>query len=111
MKIVKAETERKLLINLIKPNRKYPEFGKKIWSHFREIGLFPLLPVLSWAKPGESYHLGAVKGLLDDYGFLRKDSRLSVAGSFALPVILPGPITHAAMAQTARLVEKLFTRI
>ena len=69
--------------------------------------MFPLLPALSWAKPGESYHLGAVRGLLDDYGFLKKDSRLSVAGSFALPVILPGPITHAAMAQTARLVEKI----
>ena len=111
LKIVKAETERKLLIDLIKPNRKNPGFRKNIWSRFREIGLLPLLPALSWAKPGESYHLGAVKGLLDDYGFLRKDSRLSVAGSFALPVILPGPITHAAMAQTARLVEKLFTRI
>ena len=107
LKIVKAETDRKLLINLIKPNRKKPGFGKNIWSRFREIGLLPLLPALSWAKPGESYHLGAVKGLLDDYGFLRKDSRLSVAGSFALPVILPGPITHAAMAQTARLVEKI----
>lgn len=107
LKIVKAETERKLLVNLIKPNLKRPGFGKNIWSCFREIGLLPLMPALSWAKPGESYHLGAVKGLLDDYGFLRKDSRLSVAGSFALPVILPGPITHAAMAQTARLVERI----
>ena len=107
LKISKLGIERKLLVELFKPTRKNPGFGKKIWSHFREIGLLPLLPALSWAKPGESYHLGAVKGLLDDYGFLRKDSRLSVAGSFALPVILPGPITHAAMAQTARLVERI----
>ena len=66
-----------------------------------------MIPALSWAEPGESYHLGAEHDLLDDFGFLKADKRVSVAGSFALPVILPGPLTHAAMAQSSRLVEKI----
>ena len=106
-RISKGTSERKLLIKLIRPSRKDSKFRKKMWSRFRKIGLIPLLPALNWAKPGESYHLGAVQGLLDQYGFLEQNKRVSVAGSFALPIILPGPITHAAMAQTSRLVERI----
>ena len=107
LKISKATSGRKLLINLIRPNHGDPKFRKKIWSRFSKIGLIPLLPALIWAKPGESYHLGAVQGLLDQYGFLNQNKRVSVAGSFALPIILPGPITHGAMAQTSRLIERI----
>ena len=107
MSVRKSTQERKLLIDLIKPNFKNQRFGRRIWKSFTNLGLLPLMLALNWAKPGESYHLGAVPDVLDEYGFLKSDNRISVAGSFALPTILPGPITHAAMAQTSRLVERL----
>ena len=107
MKVRKSSVSRKLLVGLVEPKINDLKMSQRIWSSFRRLGLFPLIPALSWAEPGESYHLGAEHELLDDFGFLKKDRRVSVAGTFALPVILPGPVTHAAMAQSSRLVEKI----
>jgi hypothetical protein len=98
---------RKLIVKLNRPKSGNTKIGRRLWNSFRNIGLFPLLPALSWAKPGESYHLGAAPNLLDEYGFLKFDKRVSISGSFALPTILPGPITHSAMAQTSRLIERI----
>jgi hypothetical protein len=103
----KSVTARKLIVELNRPKFEHKKFQRRLWNSFRSIGLYPLLPALSWAKPGESYHLGASPNLLDEYGFLKSDKRVSVSGSFALPIILPGPITHSAMAQTSRLVERI----
>lgn len=107
LKIEKFLGSRKLLVGSVDPIKNISKISKQFWGSFRKLGLFPLMPALSWAKPGESYHLGAEHELLDDFGFLKKDKRVSVAGTFALPVILPGPVTHAAMAQSSRLVEKI----
>lgn len=107
LKVGKSSVSRKLLVGLVEPKINDLKMSQRIWSSFRRLGLFPLIPALSWAEPGESYHLGAEHDLLDDFGFLKADKRVSVAGSFALPVILPGPLTHAAMAQSSRLVEKI----
>jgi hypothetical protein len=98
---------RKLIVKLNRPISGNTKIGRRLWNSFRNIGLFPLLPALSWAKPGESYHLGAAPNLLDEYGFLKFEKRVSISGSFALPTILPGPITHSAMAQTSRLIERI----
>jgi len=106
LKITRSHDRSKLLVELINPKKKH-DFLKKLWRSFKELGLFPILPALSWAKAGESYHLGAIQDYLDEYGFLKLEPRLSVAGSFALPKVLPGPITHAAMAQSSRLVERI----
>jgi hypothetical protein len=107
LKVRKSSNSRKLLVDLVDPLANSSKISKRIWESFRKLGLIPLIPALSWAKPGESYHLGAERELLDDFGFLKMDKRVSVAGTFALPVILPGPVTHAAMAQSSRLVEKI----
>jgi hypothetical protein len=107
LKITRSHDSYKLLIDLSKPGKKRFGFLKKLGISFKELGLCPVLPALSWAKVGESYHLGAAQDHLDEYGFLKSEPRLSVAGSFALPKVLPGPITHAAMAQSSRLVERI----
>jgi hypothetical protein len=80
---------------------------KEIKLKISGLGMKQFLPSFLMAKVGESYHLGAAENLLDEFGFLKIDGRVSVAGSFALPQIIPGPITHAAMAQTSRLVERI----
>jgi hypothetical protein len=80
---------------------------KEIKLKISGLGMKQFLPSFLMAKVGESYHLGAAENLLDEFGFLKIDRRVSVAGSFALPQIIPGPITHAAMAQTSRLVERI----
>jgi hypothetical protein len=87
-------------------NRRYSVM-REIKLKISGLGLKQFLPSFLMAKVGESYHLGAAENLLDEFGFLKIDRRISVAGSFALPQIIPGPITHAAMAQTSRLVEKI----
>ena len=107
LKIEENPNRSKIVIEKIPPRKKRNGLLKKLRDSFKEMGLFPMLPVLSWARIGESYHLGAAQDLLDEYGFLKAEPRISVAGSFALPSILPGPITHASMAQSSRLVERI----
>ncbi len=80
---------------------------REIKLKISDLGVKQFLPSFKMARVGESYHLGAAENLLDEFGFLKIDGRISVAGSFALPQIIPGPITHAAMAQTSRLVERI----
>ena len=83
----------------------------RLWGIFRRIGFLPLLPLLSWSKPGESYHLGALgHEILDELGTVKQLPGLYVAGAMALPRVEPGPITHSAMAQTSRLIEHLTTK-
>jgi hypothetical protein len=98
---------RQLNIETVKPKIDGHHLKGLIRLKLKELGVKQLLPSFMMAKVGESYHLGAAEELLDEFGFLRIDGRIAVAGSFALPEIAPGPITHAAMAQTSRLVEKI----
>jgi hypothetical protein len=85
---------------------------RRLWQVFRYLGFFPLLPLLSWSQPGESYHLGAMDGeILDEFGSVKSIPGLHVAGALSLPNIAPGPVTHSSMAQTSRLIEKLVTKI
>jgi len=107
LEISKDQYERKLTITVKKPRYDKKGLRKRIWVAFNHLGVIPLLPAMSWAKVGESYHLGAAPDILNEFGFLKLEPRLSIAGSFALPGILPGPITHAAMAQSSRLVEQI----
>ena len=101
------ESLRQLNIQTVKAKSDCHSLKRLIRLKLKDLGLKQLLPSFMMAKVGESYHLGAAQDLLDDFGFLRIDSRIAVAGSFALPQIVPGPITHAAMAQTSRLVERI----
>jgi len=106
LSISKGRENRELEITVLKPAKGRLELRKRIWQTFRHLRVIPLVPLISWAKPGESYHLGAGgKDLLDDLGFVKNDNRISVAGALALPKVDPGPSTHAAMAQSSRLVE------
>ncbi len=108
----KSEGERKLLVDFLNPMVSVRGLKTQLWKIFRRIGFFPLLPLLSWSSPGESYHLGAVGDhLLDEFGSVKNLPGLHVAGAIALPQIEPGPITHSAMAQTSRLIERLLTKI
>jgi hypothetical protein len=90
-----------------------PRFGKagllrQLWHLYRTLGFLPVLPAIAWSGPGESYHLGAVEdGIIDEFGSVEEIDGLHVAGSIALPKLEPGPITHSAMAQTSRLVERI----
>ena len=70
LKITRSHDRSKLLVELINPKKKHG-FLKKIWVSFKKLGLFPILPALSWAKAGESYHLGAIQDYLDEFGFLK----------------------------------------
>ena len=104
--ISKGRGGRELEINILKPEEGSSGLRRKLWQTFRLLRIFPLVPLISWAKPGESYHLGAGgKDLLDDLGFVKVDTRISVAGALGLTRVDPGPITHASMAQSSRLVE------
>ncbi len=108
----KSEDERKLLVDFLSPMFSVRGLKTQLWKIFRRIGFFPLLPLLSWSSPGESYHLGAVGNqLLDEFGSVKNLPGLHVAGAISLPQIEPGPITHSAMAQTSRLIERLLTKI
>jgi hypothetical protein len=94
-----------------------PRFNKtgllrQLWRVYRILGFFPLLPAISWSGPGESYHIGALQDkIIDEFGSVEQINGLHVAGAIALPQIEPGPITHSAMAQTSRLIERLLTKI
>jgi hypothetical protein len=108
LSISKGTGDRELDIEVLKPENSKWGLRRRIWQVFRQLGIFPFIALVSWAKPGESYHLGASgAGLLDEFGFVSVDRRISVAGALALPRIDAGPITHAAMAQSARLVEQI----
>ncbi len=90
-----------------------PRFGKagllrQLWRLYRTLGFLPMLPAIVWSGPGESYHLGAMEdGIIDEFGSVKEIKGLYVVGSIALPKLEPGPITHSAMAQTSRLVERV----
>lgn len=90
-----------------------PRFGKtdllkQLWRLYRTLGFLPLFPAIAWSGPGESYHLGAIEeGIVDEFGSALEINGLHLAGSIALPRVEPGPITHSAMAQTSRLVERI----
>jgi hypothetical protein len=106
--ISKGMGDRELVIEALRPANSVWGLRRKIMGAFRGLKIFPLVALISWAKPGESYHLGAGgRDLLDEYGFVKFNKRISVAGSLALSKIDPGPITHAAMAQSSRLAEKI----
>jgi hypothetical protein len=108
LSISKGMSARELEIKVLRPDKSVWGLRRKIIGAFQGLKMFPLVALISWAKPGESYHLGAEgRDLLDEYGFVEFNKRISVAGSLALPRIDPGPITHAAMAQSSRLVEKI----
>ena len=105
---LKAEKDfRRLIVTEKAAVRNSVDYKRGIKLSVRRMGLFPLAFALRMARVGESYHLGAAPDVLDEFGFITSDKRISVAGSFALPEIVPGPITHAAMAQTSRLVERI----
>jgi hypothetical protein len=81
---------------------------RQLWRLYRTLGFLPLLPAIAWSGPGESYHLGAIdEGIVDEFGSVQEINGLHLAGSIALPKLEPGPITHSAMAQTSRLVERI----
>ena len=108
----KSEGERKLLVDFLSPKISVRGLKSQLWKIFRRIRFIPLLPLLSWSNPGESYHLGAVGNqLLDEFGSVKTWPGLHVAGAISLPQVEPGPITHSAMAQTSRLIERLLTKI
>ena len=90
-----------------------PRFGKtglliQLWRLYRTLGFLPVLPAIAWSGPGESYHLGALGDqIIDEFGSVEEIKGLYVAGSLALPKLEPGPITHSAMAQSSRLIERI----
>ena len=103
-----SELFRTLQVQRVDPIRKRKGFMRKLIRVTQSLGFLPLFPLVIWSKPGESYHLGSAKSdLFDEFGVLIRDSRISCAGSFSLPTISPGPITHSSMAQTSRLVEQI----
>jgi hypothetical protein len=103
---------RQLNVDYSEPMHSPRGLKRRLWRAFRTLGFFPLLPLLSWSKPGESYHLGAMDGdILDEFGAVKSIPGLYVAGALSLPSITPGPITHSSMAQTSRLIEYLLTKI
>lgn len=104
----KLSVAREINVNFLKPASSTLGLRKQLWRIFRTLGFFPLLPFLAWSKPGESYHLGAMENtILDEFGTMKSISGLHVVGAITLPSVKPGPITHSAMAQTSRLVEKI----
>lgn len=108
----KADNERKLIVDFLPPSFQTKGLKSKLGKVFGKLGFLPLLPILSWSNPGESYHLGAIENdILDEFGTIREIPGLHVAGAISLPDIEPGPITHSAMAQTSRLIKKLLTKI
>jgi hypothetical protein len=107
MEVSLSNSSRQLDIRTCKAKNSRYSVMKEIKRKITALGMKQFLPSFLMAKVGESYHLGAAENLLDEFGFLKIDRRVSVAGSFALPQIIPGPITHAAMAQTSRLVERI----
>ncbi len=103
---------RHLNVDYAEPRHSSRGLKRRLWQAFRSLGFVPLLPLLSWSKPGESYHLGAMDGnILDEFGAVKSIPGLHVAGAIALPSITPGPITHSSMTQTSRLIENLVTKI
>jgi hypothetical protein len=108
----KMSLNRHLNVDYVEPIESTRGLRRQLWQVFRGLGFFPVLPLLSWSQPGESYHLGAMEGrILTDFGSVRNIPGLHVAGAISLPSLEPGPITHSAMAQTSRLIEHLLTRI
>jgi hypothetical protein len=108
----KSLADRMLNVQFSKPERSKEGLRRKLWEIFRKLGFIPIIPLLSWSSPGESYHLGALEGdYLDEFGAVKNLPGLYVAGAISLPQIEPGPITHSAMAQTSRLIEHLVTKI
>lgn len=106
--ISKLSVARELNVNFLKPASSTLGLRKQLWRIFRTLGFFPLLPLLAWSKPGESYHLGAMENtILDEFGTMKSISGLHVVGAITLPSVEPGPITHSAMAQSSRLVERI----
>jgi len=107
----KINQSRELNVDFIKASVSGRGLKRRLWTIFREIKFLPLLPLLSWSKPGESYHLGALGNqILDDFGSVKELPGVYIAGAIALPGVEPGPITHSAMAQTSRLIEHLTTK-
>lgn len=92
---------------------KKPQVSKKgllrqLWHLYRTLGFIPQILAIAWSRPGESYHLGALEDkIIDEFGAVKEINGLYLAGSIALPKLEPGPITHSAMAQTSRLVERI----
>ena len=107
----KSVETRGLTADFLSPRNSKRGLNRRLWQVFRKLSFFPLLPLLIWSKPGESYHLGALENsLLDEYGSVKSISGIHVAGAVSLPSVDPGPITHSAMAQTSRLIEHLTTK-
>jgi len=108
----KLNQNRQLHVDFLKPTKSSRGLRRRLWRVFRSLGFLPLLPLLSWSQPGESYHLGAMEGqILNEFGSVRSVLGLHVAGAISLPSLEPGPITHSSMAQTSRLIEHLLTKI
>jgi hypothetical protein len=105
------KNERELSVDFKKPQFSGRGLKIQLWRILRSLKFVPLLPLLSWSYPGESYHLGVLgDDLLDEFGAVKDFPGFYLAGSMALPGVEPGPITHSAMAQTSRLIEYLITR-
>ena len=108
----KTAEKRQLTVDFLEPPHSAKGLTWQLWKIFKSIGFLPLLPLLSWSKPGESYHLGAVENqILSEFGSVKSMPGLHVGGAFALPSLEPGPITHSSMAQTSRLIEHILTKI
>lgn len=108
----KSEAARRLDVYYLSPAFSKRGLKKRLWAIFRKLKFLPMLPLISWSNPGESYHLGALEeAILDEFGSVALLPGLHVAGAISLPQIEPGPITHSAMAQTSRLIERLTTKI
>jgi hypothetical protein len=104
-KLAKA---REINVDFLSPTNSALGLKRRVWRIFRSLGFLPLLPLLAWSKPGESYHLGAMENkILDEFGTMKSIPGLHIAGAISLPSVQPGPITHSAMAQTSRLVERI----
>lgn len=94
----------------MQPN--YDLLQKKIKRYIsksiRNLSMFPLWKLAEHAGVGDSYHMGAARGVqMDGVGRLTDYKRIGMLGSFALPQIEPGPITYMAMTQSVLLAFSL----
>ena len=91
--------------------RSFLERNRITCSLIKEFGLMPLFLLAKKGEPGESYHFGAVKEVLEFNERLEYNPIRVVDGS-ALPSLEPGPITDKIMKNadliTNRLLERMY---
>lgn len=75
----------------------------------KDFGVFPLFFAAKKGEPGESYHFGAVKEVLE-FNLRFENNPIRVVDGSALPSLVPGPITDKIMKNAELITNQALER-